>query len=163
MKRGSTMFLKLAVILMGIPVLAMCIFLLPQIAGEANEAIEKGSQLAYVVYGLLIVMYISVIPFYMALYQSFNLLSFIDKNQAFSDLSVRALKKIKTYALIISGLYVLALPFVYIMAEVDDAPGLIIVGMIPIFASMVIAVFAAVLQRLLKEAIDIKEENDLIV
>ena len=49
------------------------------------------------------------------------------------------------------------------MADIDDAPGLVIVGMIPIFASMVIAVFAAVLQRLLKEAIDIKEENDLIV
>ena len=60
-------------------------------------------------------------------------------------------------------MYLVALPFVYIMAEVDDAPGLIIIGMIPIFASMVIAVFAAVLQRLLKEAIDIKEENDLIV
>ena len=49
------------------------------------------------------------------------------------------------------------------MAEVDDAPGLAVVGMVPIFASLVIAVFAAVLQRLLKEAIDIKEENDLIV
>jgi hypothetical protein len=163
MKRGSTIFLKLAVILMGIPVLVMCLFLLPQIAGEANVAIEKGSDLAYVVYGLLMVMYISVIPFYFALYQSFNLLSYIDKSQAFSNLSVSALKKIKTCAIIISGLYVLALPFVFIMAEVDDAPGLVIVGMIPIFASLVISVFAAVLQRLLKEAIDIKEENDLIV
>jgi hypothetical protein len=35
--------------------------------------------------------------------------------------------------------------------------------MVLIFASMVIAVFAAVLQRLLKEAIVIKSENDLIV
>jgi hypothetical protein len=163
MKRGSTLFLKLAVILMGIPVLALCLFLLPQIANEANEAAERGSDLAFVVYGILMVMYVSAIPFYFALYQSFNLLSYIDKNQAFSKLSVRALKKIKNCAIIIGGLYLVALPFVYIMAEVDDAPGLIIVGMIPIFASVVIAVFAAVLQRLLKEAIDIKEENDLIV
>ena len=29
MKRGSTLFLKIAVILMGIPVLALCIFVLP--------------------------------------------------------------------------------------------------------------------------------------
>ncbi|SES31361.1 DUF2975 domain-containing protein [Psychrobacillus sp. OK032] len=163
MKRGSTLFLKLAVILMGIPVLALCLFLLPQIANEADEAVERGSDLAFVVYGILMVMYVSAVPFYFALYQSFNLLSYIDKNQAFSELSVRALKKIKNCAIIISCLYVVALPFVYIMAQVDDAPGLIIVGMIPIFASMVIAVFAAVLQRLLKEAIDIKEENDLIV
>ncbi|CAH0214065.1 hypothetical protein SRABI80_02128 [Peribacillus frigoritolerans] len=80
--------------------------------------------MAYVVYGLLMVMYVSAIPFYFALYQSFNLLSYIDKNQAFSELSVRALKKIKKCAITISGLYVVALPFVFILAEVDDAPGL---------------------------------------
>lgn len=163
MKRGTTLFLKIAVILIGIPVLALCIFLLPTLASEAYEAAERGWDFAYVVYGILIVMYISVIPFYFALYQSFNLLGYIDRNQAFSELTVRALKKIKRYAIVISGLYVVALPLVYIIAEIDDAPGLVIVGMVPIFASMVIAVFAAVLQRLLQEAIVIKEENDLIV
>ena len=163
MKQGSTLFLKIAVILLGIPVLALCLFGLPQIANEANEAAARGSDLAFVVYGILMIMYVSAVPFYFALYQTFNLLSYIDKNQAFSELSVRALKKIKYCAVIISGFYVVALPFVFIMAEIDDAPGLAIVGMIPIFASMVIAVFAAVLQRLLQEAIHIKSENDLTV
>jgi hypothetical protein len=97
------------------------------------------------------------------LYKAFKLLSYIDKNQAFSELSVIALKKIKFCAMTISGLYVIILPFVFLVADLDDAPGLIIIGMVPIFASMVIAVFAAVLQRLLQEAIDIKSENDLIV
>ncbi|ALC86665.1 hypothetical protein AM499_13100 [Bacillus sp. FJAT-22090] len=163
MKRSSTLFLKVAVIFIGIPVLALCLFLLPQIANEANEAAERGSDLAYVVYGILMVMYVSAIPFYIALYQSFNLLSYIDKNKAFSKLSVRALKKIKNCAITISGLYTIALPFVFILAEIDDAPGLVLIGMVMIFAPMVIAVFAAVLQRLLQEAIDIKSENDLIV
>ncbi|MCM3665897.1 DUF2975 domain-containing protein [Mesobacillus subterraneus] len=163
MKRSSTLFLKVAVIFIGIPVLALCIFLLPQIANEANEAAERGWDLAYVVYGILVVMYVSAIPFYFALYQAFKLLSYIDKNHAFSELSVRALKKIKICAITISGLYVVGLPFVYILAEVDDAPGLILVGMVMIFAPTVIAVFAAVLQRLLQEAIDIKSENDLII
>lgn len=163
MKRGSTLFLKIAVILMGIPVLALCLFLLPQIANEANEAAERGADVAFVVYGILMVMYVSTVPFYIALYQAFKLLSYIDKNKAFSKLSVRALKNIKNCAIIISGLYAVALPLVYIMAEIDDAPGLVLIGMVPIFASIVIAVFAAVLQRLLQEAIDIKSENDLIV
>jgi hypothetical protein len=35
--------------------------------------------------------------------------------------------------------------------------------MIPVFASMVIAVFAAVLQKLLQNAMDIKSDNDLTV
>ncbi|MBU0905405.1 MAG: DUF2975 domain-containing protein, partial [Firmicutes bacterium] len=43
------------------------------------------------------------------------------------------------------------------------APGLGLVGMVMIFAPLVIAVFAAVLQRLLQEAIEIKSENDLMV
>ncbi|MDF0727120.1 DUF2975 domain-containing protein [Cytobacillus sp. S13-E01] len=163
MKQRSTLFLKIAVFLIGTPVLALCIFLLPQIANEAIEEAVSGSKLAYVVFGILIVMYVSAIPFYFALYQSFNLLSYIDKNQAFSQISVRALKKIKNCAITISGLYVVALPLVYIIAEWDDAPGLILIGMVMIGAPMVIAVFAAVLQRLLQEAIDIKSEIDLIV
>jgi hypothetical protein len=163
MKKGSTLFLKTAVVLIGLPVLALCMFLLPQIASEANEAAARGSDLAFAVYAILMVLYVSAVPFYFALYQSFNLLTYIDKNQAFSDLSVIALKKIKNSAIIISGMYVVALPFVYVLAEVDDAPGLILIGMGMIFAPSVVAVFAAVLQRLLQEAIEIKEENDLIV
>ncbi|SHN27431.1 DUF2975 domain-containing protein [Gracilibacillus kekensis] len=163
MKQGSTIFLKIAVILMGLPVLALCIFLLPQIANEAIEAAKNNSTLAYVVFGILIIMYSSVLPFYVALYQAFKLLSYIDKNKAFSKLSVKALKKIKYCAIIISGLYVVALPLVYIVAEWDDAPGLILVGMVMVGAPFVIAVFAAVLQRLLQEAINIKSENDLTV
>ena len=37
MKRGSTLFLKIAVILIGIPVLALCIFVVPEIAKYAAE------------------------------------------------------------------------------------------------------------------------------
>ncbi|MFE3973526.1 MULTISPECIES: DUF2975 domain-containing protein [unclassified Peribacillus] len=160
MKQVSTIFLKIAVILIGMPILALCIFLVP---GIAKFAAELYPDMAYLKYLVLIDLYASVIPFYFALYQAFKLLSFIDKNKAFSELSVRALKKIKYCAITISSLYVAGMPLFYLMAEMDDAPGIILIGLVVIFASMVIAVFAAVLQRLLQEAIDIKSENDLIV
>ncbi|MGG0846089.1 DUF2975 domain-containing protein [Peribacillus simplex] len=160
MKRGTTLFLKIAVILIGIPVLALCIFLVPEIA---NFAAELYPDITYMKYLVLIDLYASAIPFYFALYQAFKLLSYIDKNKAFSELSVRALKIIKYCAITISILYVAGMPLFYLIAEMDDAPGIILIGMVVIFASMVVAVFAAVLQRLLKEAIDIKAENDLIV
>ncbi|MFD1739532.1 DUF2975 domain-containing protein [Bacillus salitolerans] len=158
MKIGSTLFLKLAVFLIGTPVLALCIFGLTWLV---NNPVSPDYD--HILYPIFIGMGVSVIPFFVALYQAFKLLSYIDKNQAFSELSVKALKNIKFCAIAISGVYVLISPFVYFVAEVDDAPGLIIIGMVPIFASMVIAVFAAVLQRLLQEAIDIKSENDLTV
>ncbi|MFE4238249.1 DUF2975 domain-containing protein [Peribacillus butanolivorans] len=160
MKRGTTLFLKIAVILIGIPVLALCIFLVPVIAKFAAELYPD---MTYIKYLVLIDLYASAIPFYFALYQAFKLLSYIDKNKAFSELSVRALTKIKYCANTISILYVVGMPLFYLIAELDDAPGIILIGLVIIFASMVIAVFAAVLQRLLQEAIDIKSENDLIV
>ncbi|OZB94372.1 DUF2975 domain-containing protein [Paenibacillus sp. XY044] len=160
MKRVSTLFLKMAVFLIGIPILALCIFVVPVIA---NFAAELYPDHAYFKYLVFVGMYAGAIPFYLALYQAFKLLIYIDGNEAFSELSVRALKKIKHCAVAISILYVAGLPLMYLIAEADDAPGVILIGLVIIFASMVIAFFAAVLQRLLQEAIDIKSENDLTV
>ncbi|WP_147532859.1 DUF2975 domain-containing protein [Bacillus marasmi] len=158
MKRGSTLFLRMAVFLIGTPVLALCVFGVPWLLKN-----PVNPDFAHILYPIVVGFFVSVFPFFGALYQAFKLLSYIDNNQAFSDLSVNALKKIMYCAITISSLYVLILPFVFMLAEVDDAPGLIIIGMVPVFASMVIAVFAALLRRLLKEAIDIKSENDLTV
>lgn len=159
MKR-ETLFLKVVVFLMGLPVLALSIFVLPEIAEFFAELNPK---LDFLQYPFLIGLYVTVIAFFAALYQTLRLLSYIDKNEAFSDLSVLALKNIKNCAITISALFVVFMPLVYLMAEADDAPGMILIGMVIIFGSMVIAVFAAVLQKLLKNAIDIKSENDLTV
>lgn len=160
MKYGSTLFLKTAVILIGFPVIALCIFLVPEIA---SFAVELFPDKAYIKYLVLIDLYATAIPFYFALYQSFKLLHYIDKNKAFSELSVKALKNIKYCAIGFSSLYVVGMPIFYLIADADDAPGIILIGLGIIFASLVVAVFAAVLQKLLQEAIDIKSENDLTV
>lgn len=158
MKRCSTIFLRIAVIFIGIPVLALCIFGLLWLAKN-----PVSPDYAHILYPILIGIFVSAIPFFVALYQVLRLLSYIGKNKAFSKISIKALKNIKYCAITISILYVVMMPFVYLVAEKDDAPGLIIMGMVPIFASMVIAVFVAVLQRLLQDAIDIKSENDLTI
>jgi Zn-dependent protease with chaperone function len=150
MKRCSTIFLKIAVILIGIPVLALCIFWAPGFAG-------------YLPYPILIGVYATAISFFFALYQALKLLIYIDKNKAFSELSVNALKYIKYCAITISVIYAGLTPFLYPIADADDAPGLVAFPIIIIFASSVVAVFSAVLQRLLQDAIDIKSENDLTV
>jgi hypothetical protein len=160
MKRGSTLFLKIVIVLIGIPVLALCIFLVPEIA---NYAVKLYPDFSIIKYYVFIDLYASAIPFYIALYQAFKLLGYIDKNIAFSEKSVQVLKNIKNCAITISGVYVAGMPLFYLIGEKDDAPGVIVIGMVMIFASMVIAVFAAVLQKLLKDAIELKSENDLTV
>ncbi|MFJ7974409.1 DUF2975 domain-containing protein [Peribacillus sp. NPDC096379] len=159
MKQVTTLFLKLAVIFMGISVLALCIFLVPHLANFAANLYPNIASMKYLVF---IVMYGAAVPFYFALYQAFNLLRYIDEGTAFSELSVKALKNIKCCAITISGLYVLGLPLFHFIAKKVDPP-IGLMGLIIIFASLVIAVFAAILQRLLQEAINIKSENDLTV
>lgn len=100
MKQVSTLFLKLAIVFIGIVVLALCIFLVPKIGNFAGELYPA---IAYMKSLVLIDMYAATIPFYFALYQVFKLLSYIDKNKAFSVLSVKALKNIKYCALTISA------------------------------------------------------------
>ncbi|MDZ4619585.1 DUF2975 domain-containing protein [Bacillus cereus] len=159
LKRSSTMFLKVIIFLAGISVLALCIFLVPEMADFTANLYPNITPIKYLVF---IVMYGAAVPFYVALYQASNLLQYIDENTAFSELSVKALKNIKRCAITISGLYVLSLPLFYFIAKKMDPP-IGLVGLIIVFASLVISVFAAILQRLLQEAIHIKSENDLTV
>lgn len=154
--KKETLFLKVVIFLIGIPILALCLFGLPFVVKEAADAY-------WMIKPILIVMYVTAIPFFAALYQALKLLSYIDKNIAFSEISVKALKIIKYCASSISVLYAAVMPFVYLLAEMDDAPGAIVIGLVITFASIVIAVFAAVLEKLLRTAIDIKSENDLTI
>jgi hypothetical protein len=156
----ETLFLRIVVILLGVPVLALCIFLVPEMGKVAAQMLPRFPLANFLIFTIF---WGSAVPFYYALYQAFSLLRFIDMGIAFSDRSVIALQRIKYCAVIISILHTLALPFFYLFAGLDDAPGVIIVGCIVPFASLVIAVFAAVLQKLLKHAIDIKSENDLTI
>jgi hypothetical protein len=154
MKRGSTLFLRGVVLLLGILVLALCVFVLP-----AGIATDNVGGYRFILLGL----YVAAIPFFWALYQAFRLLDYIDNNTAFSELSVRALVNIKYSAIVISGLFAAGMPYIYVVAERDDAPGVIAIGLVITFASLVIATFAAVLQKLVQNAVTIKSENDLTV
>lgn len=154
MKHGSTLFLKAAVWLIGLVVLAICVLALPRgiIADETGYYRP-----------ILAGLYVAAIPFFFALYQALKLLSYIDKNTAFSSLSIVALKKIKYCAALIALLFIAGSPYIHMAADYDDAPGVNVIGMVIIFASVVISVFAALLQELLQRVIAIKAENDLTV
>ncbi|WP_342387372.1 DUF2975 domain-containing protein [Salinicoccus bachuensis] len=158
MKRGLSLFLKTALVCMALPVLTGTVVMISFLLRN-----PVNSDYALMLYPISIGALLSVLPYLSALYQSFRLLNYIDRDDAFSGLSVSALQKIKLSAFLFSVLYILIAPFVYIAAEVSDTPELIIMGMVPIFASLVIAVFAAVLQKLLHEIINIESENELTV
>ncbi len=157
MKQGSTIVLKGAVSLIGIVVLGLCVFGLPQLIYSEL----KGADFDY---GWIFVgMYAPAIPFFYALHQTLTLLSYIDKNKAFSEASVTALRRVKYCGLAISGMYAAGMPYIFYVADRDDAPGVAAIGFVIIGTSFVIATSAAVLQKLVQHAVDIKSENDLTV
>lgn len=151
--KQETLFLKLVVLVLGlVPILFAAFTLRDLIYGDLDGY-------SFIVAG----MYLSAIPFWIALYQAAKLLGYIDRNEAFSTLSVNSLKYIKYCGLTISGMYTAGLPLLFDVADKDDAPGVLAIGLVVIGASFVVAMFAAVLQKLLQNAIDIKSENDLTV
>ena len=89
MKISITLFLKISVRIIGLPVLVFCIFLAPKIGNFVGELYPN---IAYIKSLVLILLYGAAVPFYFALYQAFNLLRYIDKSKAFSELSVKGLK-----------------------------------------------------------------------
>lgn len=158
MKRGTITFLKLAIFIIGISVLMLCIFWLPWMAGSAAE---MNPEYAYLKYPVLIGLYITAIPFFLALYQSLKLLIFIQSQNAFSELAVGSLKQIKYCAITIIILYVIGIFF--LVSQKALHPGIAILGVAILFAAFIISVFTAVLQELLRNALEIKSENELTV
>jgi hypothetical protein len=154
MKKGSTLFLRSVIVLMALGALAICIFALPVALRSDNTGLYRPIALG---------MYVAAIPFFIALWQTMKLLSLIDKNNAFSEFAANALKNIKLCGVAISVLFILGMPLIFNAGDKDDAPGVVALGLIIVFASAVIATFAGVLQKLVQNAVDIKKENELTV
>lgn len=159
-KHAPTLFLKAVILLMGVAVLALCVFFLPQVWVMVLRELPEFKSLAY---PALIGFSATALPFFFALYQALKLLHFIDRNNAFSQRSVNALRLIKYCAIAMSILYAMALPLLFVIAELDDAPGLGGIGLIIASAPMVVATFAAVLQKLVRSAVDMKAEQELTI
>jgi hypothetical protein len=160
MKKGSTLFLRFVICLIAIGVLIWLVWA-PQLEGRAATL----DLLSIYMDPLIIYTYIGSIPFFIALYQAFKLLGQIDGNQVFSQPSVNAVSNIKYCALAFSGFILLGLLYIRFFANTngEDPAGVSGLGMVIIFASIVIATAAAIFQRLLQNAVDMKSENDLTV
>lgn len=158
LKQGSTLFLKMVISLIGIVALAGLIWF-PQTEGRAAN-LDLFSIYAdpLIIYG-----FIASIPFFVALYHGIKLLGYVDQNQVFSQSAVKAVRTIKYCAIALSGFIVVGILYIRLFAHGEEAAGPTALGMFTTFASIVIATAAAVFERLLQNAMDIKSENDLTV
>jgi len=109
-------------------------------------------------------LYIASITFFTALYQAFKLLTYIGQNKVFTVEAVQTLKKIKYCGIVLCGFIFFAGLYIKIFhSKEDDPAGFLALCFVTTFASIVVATAAAIFQKLLQSAVDMKTENDLTV
>ena len=106
--------------------------------------------------------YIASIPFFVALYQAFKVVGYARQNKVFSPAAVNALRTIKFCAIAIIGFVAVSVIFMP-FSDPDDRPPGVVMRILITFGSIVIATAAAVFERILNNAVDMKSENDLTV
>jgi len=158
MKRSSTIFLQMVIVLIGIGALAFLLWE-PHVEGRNAHATLfeiyfKDPFLAYA--------YIASIPFFVALYQAFKVVGYARQNKVFSPAAVNALRTIKFCAIAIIGFVAVSVIFMP-FSDPDDRPPGVVMRILITFGSIVIATAAAVFERILNNAVDMKSENDLTV
>jgi Protein of unknown function (DUF2975) len=161
MKRSSTIFLQIVIVLIGVAALALLLWE-PQVEGVNKNATNFE---IYFQDPFLALVYAGSIPFFIALYQAIRALGYVGRNEVFSPEVVKALRIIKYCALAIIGFVVVEEIVILLMNDPDsDNPGApIFMGILIIFPSIVVATVAAMFERILQNAVDIKSENDLTV
>jgi len=158
MQRGASLFLRAVVVILGIGALALLLWE-PHLEGRNAHATLfeiyfKDPFLAYV--------YVASIPFFVGVYHAFKVLGNVGRDKEFSPSGVRSLRTIKHCAIALIGGVALAEVFI-MLDHSDDRAGGVFIGVVIIFASIVVATAMAVLERGLQNAVDMKSENDLTV
>ena len=159
MKRGSTIFLQVVIVALGIGALVFLIWE-PQ-----AEGVNVHSTLFEIYFKdpFVACAYIVSISFFVALYQAFKLLGYIRQNKVFSLNSVRALRTIKYCTLPIIVFTLGGVAYLFIVRPGDDIAGGVAMGLFIGLVSIVVGTVAAVFEKMLQNAVDIKSENDLTV
>jgi len=160
MTRRSTWFLRGVVILIGIGALAFLLWE-PHIEGRnANATVSQ----VYFNDPFLAYAYTASIAFFVGLYQAFKLLGYIGRNNVFSPGAVNALRTIKYCGFSLVAMIGCAVAYLFLFVRgKDDIAGGVAMGLALTFLSLVTATAAAVFEKLLQSAVDIKSENDLTV
>ena len=103
------------------------------------------------------------LPFFFGLYQGFTLLGYVGRGQTFSREASEAVQRIKYCALAVIGFIAGAEAYIILGVSDDDRAGGVAMGIALSFACLVTATAAAVIERVLQSAVDLKSEHDLTV
>jgi hypothetical protein len=155
MKRGSIVFLRAVLVLVGVGTLAL-LLLEPQTEGRNTDATTfetyfKDPFLEYV--------YLASIAVFVALYHAFKVLGYAGHDKMLSPAGVKGVRTIKHCAIVIIG-FVAGAELIIILSRNDDPQGGFFMGVLIAFISAVVATAMSVLERTLQNAVDHRDGRE---
>ena len=136
MRKLSILFLKLSLLFVTLPLILLAGYgVFSLLANPVNPVY------AWMLYPVIAGVYLSLLPLFWVLYHLYRLLEAVVGKKS-PDEKERILKKLRKGSLFFAGVFVFTEPFVFQVAQEDDAPGLIIFFLVPAFFALI---FSAVL------------------
>lgn len=157
-QKELSVWLKLIIIVCGFFGLLFCIYFGP----ETGRKILLNSENLKTLYNPFITfIWITGIPFFIALVLGWKICSDIGSDQAFTVKNADRLKIISVLSMIEGVLYVGALFYFFVVGSYHT--NVLFILLLILFFSVVISVFTSMLSHLVRKASEIKQDNDLTI
>lgn len=153
MKKYATMMLRIILILITIFIVTLSVIGMISLIKEPINALYS-----YILYPIVIFLYLSSVFIYLSFYQTNKFLKLLDNHKVISVDSISIMSKIKVYGLIFAIIYFIALPFFYLLADLDDAPGIIFIGLMMFIGGVIVSLFAEIITKLINEGLKTNNE-----
>lgn len=108
-------------------------------------------------------LYLSAIASLLIIYYMYRMLSLVDNDRAFSVMSLIYVRAIFRLTIMEFIVLIGTVPFVYYIADNDDAPGVMIIGLGMLIIPLAVATFVSIIEKLLKNAIELKLDYELTI
>lgn len=151
-------WLKLVIAFAAFIGVLLCSLIVPALG---KEAVLMNPQLEYMFWPCLVFIWITAIPFYIALYKSWLICEEISKDNSFCIENAKRLSLISKLALLECILYLIAMVILFILNLLH--PSIILSVLFIIFVGIFIAIASAALSHLTENACQLKKENDLTI
>jgi len=136
----------------------LCFVIAPALG---HDAVSMYPELDYMYGPCLIFIWVTAVPFYLALYKGLLICHEISADNSFCTENAQRLKEISKMALSECILYLAAMVILFGLNLLH--PSILLMMLFIIFVGISIAVVSAALSHLVEKASELKEENDLTI